>query len=545
MGPLGGAIAGVLATALGAGAPVVPLDAPLPPDAPAVTTGAGETAALALPSAPGDAAQGVLPAIPQDARDKETLKPIGPRPHTYLALIETALAVAGGVVWYYRDLTFNSVDFDYNWSWHTWNEKLITFQADRLDDNHFDTNVFWHPFDGTAIYLIGRGNRLSPGISLLITAVMSVFWEYVVEYREVAAPNDMIFTPVAGIAIGEPMIRTAALLREGELGPVGRGMAAVLDPVGAINGAFEGGHRRGGEETDEHGLPLRYPHRLEFLTGAGYAGFAPGQTRGEAELGADFFVDATPDLGEPGRRGDTVGIGSLTAMTGGGSIADGRFVAVNLDTLVSLVGRQTRIAEGPDDVLVTRARRLYWGLGSGFEYYSRTRPGETTDLIGSAKLLGPVLNWELDREDFHLQVLATASYDFSLVTSLALDDYTVVYGVDALPHVLSQKRYYYAQGYSAGLRAIADYGHWELGTSLRDDAFWWIHGRNRIEPQIPEPSASDRREMARLWLGVLPWDRLPFKITVAGEGTLRSGSIGPFSRSLSERRVSTLLGVLF
>jgi uncharacterized protein DUF3943 len=533
MGPLGAAITGVLVTALGAGAPAV---------APAVPEDAAQTT---VPAAPGDAPQPALPAVPRDSRDTETLKPIGPRPHPYLALLETAAAVAGGAVWYYRDLKFNSPDFDYNWSGHTWEEKLLTFQADRFDDNRFDTNVFWHPFDGTWIYLIARGNRLSPGAAFLITAAMSVFWEYVVEYREVAAPNDMIFTPLAGIAIGEPMIRTAALLREGELGPVGRGLAAVLDPVGAINGAFEGGHRRGGEETDEHGLPLRYPHRLEFLTGAGYAAFAPAQARAEAELGADVFVDATPELASPGRRADTVGVGTITAMAGGGALADGRFVGVNLDTLVSLVGRQTRIAEGPDDVLVTRARRLYWGLGSGFEYSSRTRPGMTSDLIGSAKLLGPVVSWELDREDFRLQVLATASYDFSLVTSLALDDYTVVYGVDALPHVLSQKRYYYAQGYSAALRAIADFGRWELGTSLRDDAFWWIHGRNRIEPQIPEPSASDRREMARLWLGVRPWADLPFKLTVVGEGTIRSGSLGPFSESLSERRVSTLLGLLF
>jgi hypothetical protein len=374
---------------------------------------------------------------------------------------------------------------------------------------------------------------------------MSVFWEYVVEYREVAAPNDMIFTPMAGIAIGEPMIRTAALLREGDLGPVGRGLAAILDPVGAFNNLWEGGHARGTEETDEHGLPLRYPHRLEALAGAGYATFAPGESRAETEIGGDFFVDARPELGSPGRRTDTVGVGTITAMAGGGAIGDGRFVNVTLDTLVSLVGRQTRTAFGPDELFVTRARRFYWGLGSGFEYYSRTRPGTTSDLIGSAKLLGPIISWQLDQGDLQLQVLATASYDFSLVNALALDGYTVVYGVDALPHVLSQKRYYYAQGLSSALRAVADYGHWELGTSLRNDDFWWIHGRNRIEPQIPEPTASDRRSMARLWVGVRPWSRLPFKVTVAGEGTLRSGSVGPSHQSESERRVSTLIGVLF
>jgi hypothetical protein len=196
-------------------------------------------------------------------------------------------------------------------------------------------------------------------------------------------------------------------------------------------------------------------------------------------------------------------------------------------------------------MFVTRARRFYWGLGSGFEYYSRTRPGMSTDLIGTAKLLGPIVNWDFEENDLRLHVLATASYDFALVNSLGLDGYAALYGFDTLPNVLSQKRYYYAQGFSASLRAIGEYRAWELGISLRNDEFWWIHGRNRIEPQLPEPSGGDRRSMARLWVGVRPWRPLPFKLTVVGEGTVRSGWLGPSSQTISERRISTMLGVIF
>ena len=544
MGAIGVALAGVLAATLGAGPPapaelpaegpsVLPVSsaAPLPSVLPA-------SSAAELPAAP-------LPAVPRDAHDTETLRPIGPRPHPRMAALEITLAVAGAAIWYHRDLQFNRPDFDYNWSWHTWHEKLVTFQAVRFDDNHFDTNTFWHPFDGTWIYLFARGNRLSPGVSFLLSTLVSTFWEFVVEYREVASINDMIFTPMTGIAIGEPMIRTAALLREGDLGPVGRGLAAVLDPVGAFNGLFEGGHKRGDEKTDEHGLPLRYPHRLEMAAGLGYASFAPGQSREEAQLGADFFVDATPELAAPGWRADTVGVGTLTAMIGQGAFGDGRFVGVDLDTMVSLVGRQTRLAEGIDDMFVTRARRFYWGLGSGFEYSSRTRPGMSTDLIGIVKLLGPIVNWELNDGDLRLHLLADASYDFAAVNSLGLDGYVALYGFDTLPNVLTQKRYYYAQGLSTALRAIAEFRAWELGAALRDDEFWWIHGRNRIEPSLPGPSAHDRRAMARLWVGARPWRQLPFKVTVVGEGTVRSGSLGESSQSLSDRRVSTFLGVIF
>jgi hypothetical protein len=491
------------------------------------------------------ATEPVTPLSPLVDPAAQTLEPVGPRPHLWLALGETTVAVGAAVIWYYRDLNFNAVDFDYTWSTNTWKQKLITFQADRFDDNRFNTNVFWHPFDGTGVYLIWRGNRFGPWTALAATTVMSLMWEYLVEYREVAAINDMIFTPVAGIAIGEPMIRTAALLREGMLGPVGQGLAALLDPIGTVNNAFEGGHRRGGENLDAHGLPLRYGHRLQFATGAAVASFSGGQTRDEMELGADLLVDATPELASPGHRDGVAGAGVLTWLAGGGAIGDGKVVAASLDTKLSIVGRQTRQAEGPDELLVTRARRTFWGLGSGFEYWMRGRPNAAADYLGIAKLLGPLATWRLEQGPLCLQAMADATYDFALVTSMGLDGYEAADGTVGLPNVLIQKRYYYAQGFSGSLRLLAQYGRWELGAVVREDDFWWIHGRNRIEPATPGPPGSDRRGIYRAWLGLRPWKRLPFDLTLEGRLLARSGSLGAASASESEMRASLLFGLLF
>jgi hypothetical protein len=478
-------------------------------------------------------------------RPEQALEPHVPRAHPLLAVMWTAIAMAGGAVWYYRDFNFNSVDFDYNWSRATWEKKLVTFQAVRFDDNQFPTNMFWHPIDATGIYLIGRGNGLGPVPSFLMAVVESTIWEFLVEYREVAAINDLIVTPMAGISFGEPIFRTSALLTAADPGPIASGIGAVMNPFGSINSIFESGHRRGGAVANRWGLPADYPYRLELALGGGVANFSNGASRNELELYGDGLIAAMPDLPEPGRRSDLVGIGTLTGATGRGALADDRIVEANVATGVSLIGQLIRWAEGVDDMFVTSQQRFFWGAATGFEYTMRDRPGIPEDLIGIVKVAGPKLDYELRRGDFHLHGIADAYYDFALVSSFALDRYIAQFGTLALPNVMTQKHYYYAQGGSASLRLIADLGPWEGGAYAEADRFYWIHGHDRYNPLLPEPPASDGRTTAQLWAGVRPFARQPLKLSVVGTRITRDGSLPDSYLRIAEYRLSTLFGFSF
>src|SRR5215831_10195940 len=399
------------------------------------------------------------------------IEPLGPpttEPYVGRAAAEGALAFGASVLWYYRDPSLSVKDIDYNWSLKTWRKRLITFQAVRFDDNAFAINTVLHPSSGLVLYLIARGNRLGPVTSFLLTTAASTLWEFLVEYREVASINDLIITPVAGATVGEPLIRASALLRAGgaSAGPINMVVAAILDPIGALNRAFEP-HPSDAEApaeipTDRFGIPVDYRHRLTLGAGLAYADFQ-GRTRSEGQIVADLFVDSDPQLGSRGRRTALAGPGALTYLTFWLALGDAEVSGARLASKVAVLGRHLQAASGPDDVSITRESDVFLGLGTGFEYYFRTLPALPDDFLGVARLLGPLFDWGLRQGKLRLHVEAAAFYDFALAHALALADYTVVTGTDGLPRVLWQHGYYYAQGLTASARVLAQYDRWEAG----------------------------------------------------------------------------------
>ena len=508
-------------------------------------------AALALLAATGTAAFGepIDPLLaPSPLPDATPPPPAVPPPlpvYPRLALLETALALSGAIIWYRTDGHFNAKDWDYNWSWSTWKKRLITFDAVRFDDNAFSINALVHPLDGTGIYLIARGNRLSPLPSFLITVAGSTIWEFVVEYREVVSINDMIFTPMAGFAVGEPMVRLSNLLRAGDPGPVKEVLATLLNPIDAMNGWFEGGRPASAGPTDAYGLPLLYRHRLELAAGVGHAEFGPAGTSNELEARADLFVDATPTLSEPARRAGFVGPGALAwlvASISGNSnwqTAGGR-----IQSEVAVGGwllRQTLESEGGQP---TSSRSLFLGFGTAFEYASRSFP-RFTDALGVVRLAGPLVDWGLRRGGLDVHFVGDLFYDFAMVRALALDDYLHANGGGALSSVLAQQGYYFAQGVSASLRLIVEYGRLEVGGAVTEDDFWSIRGRDRFQPSELEPAARDRRGAVHAWWAVRPWLRSPLRALLVFDRLTREGRFDGYDASLSEVRFSTALDLKF
>lgn len=506
--------------------------------------------------APGDVAPVAgVPALPPTpapaamptADEEEPPLPLGPEPaaersHPYLAAIETALGLAGGTVWYWWDSDFNSKDWELKWDWPSWRQKIVTFEAVRFDDNKFDTNSFWHPLDGTGLYVLARGNRLSPLSSFLMVAASSVAWEYLVEYRERVSVNDMIYTPLAGFALGEPAIRASQMLRTGSSSPLAAVAADVLDPVGTANRLVEGRPRRRGWDG------LRYRHRVDLGAGYGSTDFGGGLARAESDLVGDVFLDMTPDSRTTGRRVATVGPGAMSYVSASAKIADGRSTESRIETRVSWFGRLERQVDG--DLAIAGApavsRSFFIGLGSGFEYGSRSRPTlASDDEISAARLLGPMVDWGAAAGDVRLHASAAAFYDFALVRSLAIDEYIANVGADMLPTVLSEQRYYYAHGLTTRLRLRAEWKRLEMGFELGDDEFWAIRGLDRNQPPVMPPQGRDRRATRQAWLAVRPFANAPLRATVAADELDRQGHFGASDRALTELRARAALSLAF
>lgn len=76
------------------------------------------------------------------------------------------------------------------------------------DNDHLNTNMFAHPYNGSLYFNAGRSNGFNYWQSELFAIGGSAMWELFME-REHPSTNDIIATPIGGAALGEVFYRTS------------------------------------------------------------------------------------------------------------------------------------------------------------------------------------------------------------------------------------------------------------------------------------------------------------------------------------------------
>jgi hypothetical protein len=92
-----------------------------------------------------------------------------------------------------------------------------------FDDNKFDTNNFYHPWNGALFYSTGRSTGLNFWESSSLAVAGSLLWECCGETLKMSA-NDMISTSLGGVAMGEMIHRLGSVILDNE----DRGASRVL-----------------------------------------------------------------------------------------------------------------------------------------------------------------------------------------------------------------------------------------------------------------------------------------------------------------------------
>jgi len=107
-----------------------------------------------------------------------------------------------------------------------------------FDDNHFNTNQWAHPYQGSLNFNTARSNGYGYWGSLPFAFLGSLTWEYFMEANPPAI-NDWINTSLGGAALGESFYRLSSLILDNTdtggsrtLREVG---AALVDPVRGLN----------------------------------------------------------------------------------------------------------------------------------------------------------------------------------------------------------------------------------------------------------------------------------------------------------------------
>lgn len=451
------------------------------------------------------------------------------QPPRFVRLTLEELAVLGaGIGQYWYDKNENSRDWQFKYNWAGLRARLDG-EAYAFDTNGFDTNFLFHPTSGTFYYLVGRSNHLNPFESLAVAFGSSLLWEFFGEFQEKVSINDVIVTPVAGMAWGETSLQLGAFFLRGCPGAVNDVLGATFAPLHVLHDAADGVTRLRPECEAE----ARSAHRFRFSLSGGEGWTAGVSPYPFLRLSAQTEVLHLPGFGKPGRAWDT--------------FADGN---------VSRLGFALSVAE-PASSTITDVALLTQTVVAGVHYRQNAYRG--SELHRSEAVFGFVIGAEYTRHRYDpagaadriflldLPALTTRYYGRigELGWELTLDAGGTFGGADsfALPGALRQKKalsltsvavgegYNHVAGFELSPRARLELRGAEFGVDFRGDRMLAFRVLDRTGA-VSTTTDSELRRRGSIWISI--GAPLPARFVLSANWTERSGSVGDVRASLNE-----------
>jgi len=438
-------------------------------------------------------------------------------PPDYLSAgLEAVGILAIGEVWYLTDTSISKVDWKYDVSWTTVREKLVTGRGIQFDDNVLYLNSPGHPAAGAIYYESARMNGLGMFASFCAGVLSTFAWEYLVEFREVASINDMVMTPVGGLALGEPLNEISDFFRRSEPTPLNRVLSGLFSFPSGLNPARNASAPGGLRLLDSRGLSADKWHRFALTAGFDVVhaeGAYLSALGGSAGLEAQLLGDEL--LGRPGASSQ-LSAGPLATRTHLGATFSGR----GLQDLVILgetvyAGLWVQDLKGTDAAV--RGPTALLGLGALFEHEERFAPG-LIDQMGLVAIAGPTAQGTLDLGELHLRTGADLYPVFGAMFSEAWPSLLANPDVTDRPSaVLVAQGYYWAYGLRASARLALEFRNGALGAEWRRIEVQSAERALGREPVADLP-LDDRRQTFSFWVGhrtPLPdvWLRATFEHT--------------------------------
>lgn len=469
---------------------------------------------------------------PAPAVDEPAFRYTRPYEKNYLrAAIEEGIILGAGFAQYSFDKS-NEADWDLAPDWSSVQSKL-TLDSLTYDNNNFDTNWLTHPLAGWAYYSAARSNRLSLPASFLFAFGASTMWEMLGEIREHAAINDLIATPVTGLAIGEPMLQLGALTQRSR-SPVTRAFAWVLAPFKAAHDAIDGLEPERAAKVDAFGLPADVWHRISIGSSVGVTHQERGVTQGDVRVFGQSRIVSIPGYGAAGKRAGWFDGGEVTELRVHAGASETGLVDLNVSGHVLAAGYASQDVRD-DGAGGLDGHGFFGGLHVGAEYGHHDFDRDGRRLRDRIALVsgGATLEERIHVGRLVLRGRVDGLANFAGVEAYAKPEETRQNSDIHLTSVLRTKGYYHAIGATFRPRVEAELMPFDAGTELRVDWFDQITGRD-VEPIATNGrfTASDRRIQYRAWLGYWPTRHL--RISLMGETSERSGRVNASRASRSE-----------
>lgn len=450
--------------------------------------------------------------------------------------------IAIGTAWYWSEKDLNSLDWDYPTAW-----ERINGDAVRFDDNRFLTNTLGHPAAGLGYYGLARVSGLEPWQAVVTAFLSSALWEFGLEWREQVSINDQIFTPVAGIALGEVAFQLGEYLNSA---PGGGGWAqrvagATLGFPRWLHDRFDGDEARAPEDlpADELGFSSAFSHRFRLTYEWQGLESDAGTTATLHGVRADVELVSMPGFMEPGSFDVLFAHGnfsefSLLVGSAGRGVDD-----FDMRARSTLAGWYTQDVHEDDRGSVSGHGAMI-GVSTAFRHTDQHLL-DRTDQVAVAGIAGPSAELRLRTGDLDARFGGDLHADFAAVRSMAFPGWHRDNGSQGIRSVLYKRGYYYGFGFSTRLRAELAFRGLELGGSLGYGSWRSIEGLDRAQESVTrDVPMSDRQLEYEAWVGyTLPGTPLHLRLGTRGEE--RAGRMEDARETRWTRRLTGSAGLAF
>lgn len=443
-----------------------------------------------------------------------------------VALEEVALLGLGlGQYWYNRDE--NSRDWQLNYDWPSLRARLDG-EAYAFDTNGFDTNFLFHPVAGTFYYLAARSNRLTPLESLAVAFSASAIWEFFGEFQEKISVNDVVVTPMAGMAWGETLTQLGAYFLRQCPSMSNRALGTALAPFTVLHDAADGAKRL--TECDGE---LPSSHRFRFYVQGGETWSEGHSPYALLRVGLETEVIHLPRFAQLGTESSTFTDGNVSRLRFSTSFSnvdsvDVADLAFLTQTVVAgLHHRRNTFEHGH-----MRRRETLFGVMVGAEYTRhRYDPRAEPDRVFLLDLPALTARYYGGTKDLGWELSLDAGGAFGAADSLVLSQAQSVADTPDLTSVAAAEGYNHVVGVTLGPRAQFDLGVAEVGVEFRGERLIGWRALDRAG-RVATASIGEVRRRSVAWISLGAPRLQRFLLSIGW--TERASSLGELSAKRNE-----------
>lgn len=440
-----------------------------------------------------------------------------------------------------------------DWQFPDISTKLTSNEAFRFDDNLTRTNFMLHPTAGGMHYLLTRTNGFGVLPSFAAAAGSSAIYEFVLEWREVVSINDLIVTPLGGLASGEfmhqlgnylnseqPQIRTTPY---GTPGSVARGGARYsLGLPRALHQALDEPEHPPPIARDNLGLSSAYAHEFRVRMAQQSLFGEDGKLGDVFALRSELEIAAMPGFLKRGRFHRWFTSGNFVSFQLRLANGDSGYATEFLFDS-HLFGHYGQNLRSP-----THGTANEFAIASKLRYVDRRELGNRQH-FGIVHLPHPTETVWVGLGDLRLEFGARISPDFASIRSTAFEKYEARFSDFGTESSLQLHGYAHAFGVSGDVFASLDAGAVEVGGKAMHGRYDSIDVLGREQESITRRTHSEETMTELSAFVSFEPEATPLssrlELAEVRHSSHLDSPFGPFQSSAVVRRVSVELGLVF